>query len=114
VPPRAAGRQPEGHVVEGGEVREERVALRHVADGAPVGRNGEPGRAVEQCGAVERDAALVGVQEPGQQAQERGLSRAALAHQDEHGAVGGGQLRLEREAGEALSDPQLEHRSDSR
>jgi hypothetical protein len=67
--------QPEAHVVQGGHVREQAVALEHHAH-VPPGR-GDPGDVL----AVDGDRAGIGRLEAGQDPQRRGLAAARRAEQ---------------------------------
>ena len=76
----AAGGQPEGHVVLDVQVREQRVALEHDVERSFLGR---PTRDV---GAVDQHLPVVGRLQPGENAQQRGLTAAAGAEQAEERA----------------------------
>src|SRR6185503_12977070 len=67
------------------------------------------GVAVEPHFAVHGDPAALGALEPRQTAEQRGLSRAALADQHHDRAIGDPELGLELERAEPASEPQLEH-----
>ena len=72
----ATAAQPEGHVLEGGEVREEEVVLEDDPHRAGFGRDVLAGCRVVEDPPVEHHPPLVGGHEPGQDAQECGLPRA--------------------------------------
>ena len=69
--------QTERHVVEHGEMREERVGLEHHVDRSPVRRH------VGHVAAVQEDAPRVGGSQPGNEAQQRGLAATRVAEQAE-------------------------------
>ena len=69
-------REAEAHVVGDGQVREQRVALEHVAEPPPLGRHVDAGVGVEEHVAVHRDAPGVGPHEPGQALEGERLARA--------------------------------------
>ena len=85
----APAAQPEGDVLEGGEVREEEVVLEHDAHRPGLGRDVLAGGRVVEDPPVEHHPALVGRQQPGQDPQQRGLA----------GAVGPEQRRRPARAG---------------
>ena len=80
--------QAEGDVVGDRQVREQRVALEHRVDRAPVGL--EPGDVV----VAERDGARGGLLEPGHHPQGRGLAAAGRAEQREERALRDGQVQV--------------------
>src|SRR5690606_26053548 len=81
LPAAVAGQavEPEAHVRLHREVREQRVVLEDEADAAALGRH--RARAVVDDAAADEDRARGGRLEPGNEPQQRGLARAAPAHQ---------------------------------
>src|SRR5580693_1286497 len=89
--------QAEGHVVEDGEEREERIALEHGVDVAPVRRHGRHVRSVQE------DLAGGGLLEARDQPQGGGLAAAGRAEQGEELAAGDIQVDvIDGYLGEAL------------
>ena len=80
---RRAAREREGDVVARGEVREERIVLRDVAEAAPLRREVDPGVAVEQHLAAELDAAAFWSERAEQQLEHAALAGAARARERE-------------------------------
>src|SRR5262245_42554700 len=74
---RTTHRKSEGHVIEDRHVRKERIVLKHHADLAPMDRR------IADLPAVDPDIAAVGLDEPGDRAQQRRLATAAWTEQAE-------------------------------
>ena len=89
------------------DVRQQAPFLEHVADAAPVHRDVDARRGVEQRLAVERDAAALRAQQAGDRVQHAGLARAGAPEQRGDPAVAG-ESRVERERAEALADGDFE------
>ena len=110
APPRlglghTAGPQPEGHVLDRGEVGEKQVVLEHHAHRPPIGRHEHVAVARRGAGRVERDVVethVAGVEgaQPGQAPQHRALARAVRAQQRHDVAGLGVELDVERERAE--------------
>ena len=102
--------QRKGHVLDGVQVREERVVLEHVAYPAPTrGQVGHASRPVtpEQHALVEHDLAGVGRHQPGNGLQGHGLARARRPEQHEYLGTHI-QAHLEAERVEPLLDVDVE------
>ena len=90
-PSRAPGTQPEGHVLQDAEVREQEVLLEHHADGPALHGDTKAPPGVLQHLAVEHHAALHQRQEPSEGPQDGGLAGAVGAEE------GGDRPRLDLE-----------------
>ena len=73
-----------GHIVEGGEVREERVALEHEARPASVSWHPDAGLAVEPSLTINPDRSILRTIQPSDRPQDRGLAAARGPDQGEH------------------------------
>ena len=82
APPHSPGPQPEGHVVQRRQVREQEVVLEHHADSPALGRDAHRPRWCFEDVAVEQDLSLLQCHEPGKGRQQR---RLACAVGTEHG-----------------------------
>jgi hypothetical protein len=102
--------QPEADVVGDGQMREQRVALEHVADPSRLGRYVGPGRGVEEDAPVHDDASRVGSQEAGHALQRECLAGAGGAEEGGDATVRR-PLDVEREVGQALHQADLEPRA---
>ena len=93
----AAGAQPEGDVLERGEVVEQQVALEDHGDRTPLRGDEDVGRGVVETLPVEVDAAAVDGQQPGQAAERRALARAVRSEHGDDLPGLGVELDVERE-----------------
>ena len=78
--------QPEGHVIDHAQMREQRIVLEYEADATLLGRDVEP-RAAHAC-AIDADGAAVDADEPGNRTQQCGLAAAGAADDAADVAVG--------------------------
>jgi hypothetical protein len=99
--------QPESDVVGHREVREQRVALEHVADTALLRRHVDPGVSIEQDTPSEGDPTGVRPDQSGQALQRQRLAGSRGTEQHGH-AVAGAPGHVEREAGQPLRQPYLQ------
>ncbi len=90
-------------------MRKQPALLEHIADAPAVRRHVDARRGIEQHRIVERDAAAIGRDQPGDQVDERGLAGAGGSEQRGH-AARALELRGERELAEPLFDVDGEHR----
>ena len=79
--------QAEAEIVRHGEVREERVALEHVADAPGLRGKIDPGRAVEEDAPVDDDAPRRRGDQPGQTRQRQRLARSRRPEEHGHPAA---------------------------
>lgn len=98
----------EGDIFLGGEVREERGLLGDEADGAAAGRRGDAVAGVEEHAAGEVDAAVMGRDETGKDAEDGAFACAGGAEED--GPAGGeGELHLDGESVLVEADLDIRH-----
>ena len=91
-------------------MREQRVALEHVAEAPVLRRDVDPALAVEEHAAVHRDAPGVRLDQPRQALERQRLARARRPEQRDDG-IAGLPGHVEREPGQALPDPDLDARA---
>ena len=103
----AAGPQPERHVVEHREVREQRRLLLHQAD-RPAFRGHEPAVGVVEHHAVEHDGSARQRRDAGERREGGGLARTVPPHDGEHRPGSHRQRRVEREAAALHAEVRLE------
>ena len=107
-PAQPPGPQPEGHVLQRRQVREEQVVLEHEPDRPLLGRHPGSGRGVLQDGTVEHDPAAVQGHQPGQGAEQGGLA-GPVGSQQHHQLAGlDGQLDLQLEPPQGQPDLRLQ------
>src|SRR5579884_1489130 len=76
------GAQAKSHVLKDAQMRKKHVVLKHVAKGSLLWRHHNAPLAIEIHHVIERDMAALRNKQPGEQAQNRTFSRAALAKQN--------------------------------
>ena len=96
-PPPSGGAQAVGHVVEGGQVREEQVVLEHDGDGPVLGRHEQAAAGVIEGSAVDLDAAVPQRRQPTQSSQKRGFSCPVGPQEGDRLAVGDRERHVEGE-----------------
>ena len=104
----AAGAQPEGDVLEGGEVGEQEVVLEDDGDGSAFGADEDVGGRIVERFAVELDAAVVDGQQPGEAAEQGALAGTVRTEHGDGLAALGGQVDVEAERAEGADDPGVE------
>jgi hypothetical protein len=105
---RAPGSQPEGDVLESGEVREQQVVLEDHRHRASLRGHEHTADGVVEGLAVELDAAGIDGQQAGEAAKERGLAGAIGAEEGERLSGGHGDLGVEGEGAEGAGDAGVE------
>ena len=93
-PLRATAAEPERHVLEHGEVREQQVVLKHHADRPPLGLHEHPIAVVEHV-AVELDPPSLDRHQTGERAQQGRLARAVGTEDRDGLTLAGVKLRVE-------------------
>ena len=103
-----AGAQPEGDVLQGGEVGEQQVVLEDDGDGPAFGAHEDVGRRIVEGLAVELDAPVVDGQQPGEAAEQGALAGPVRSEHGDGLAALRGQLDVEEERPDGPPDPGVE------